>query len=55
VFLSFPDLTLFLSGDVMTGRGVEPGIRDARVYVDLAERKNGVIRRPVEGETGACF
>jgi poly-gamma-glutamate synthesis protein (capsule biosynthesis protein) len=45
----------------MTGRGVdqillhpgnpelhESGIRDARVYVDLAERKNGVIRRPVD-------
>src|SRR5262249_53390258 len=47
-------VTLFLCGDVMTGRGVdqvlphpgspvlhEPYIRDAREYVKLAERANG--------------
>jgi poly-gamma-glutamate synthesis protein (capsule biosynthesis protein) len=54
-------LTLFLCGDVMTGRGIdqilphpgkpqlyEPYIRDARDYVRLAERKNGPVKRPVE-------
>lgn len=54
-------LTLFLCGDVMTGRGVdqilphpgdprlhEPVFRDAREYVALAERVNGPIPRPVE-------
>lgn len=54
-------LTLFLCGDVMTGRGIdqilphpgkpqlyEPYIRDARDYVRLAERKNGTVKRPVE-------
>lgn len=53
-------LTLFLCGDVMTGRGIdqilpspsapdlyEPSIRDARGYIALAERKNGAIPRPV--------
>jgi poly-gamma-glutamate capsule biosynthesis protein CapA/YwtB (metallophosphatase superfamily) len=53
-------LTLFLCGDVMTGRGVdqilpnpsapevfEPRIRDARQYVALAERASGPIPRPV--------
>ncbi|RNL86752.1 CapA family protein [Halostreptopolyspora alba] len=53
-------LTLFLCGDVMTGRGVDqilpyPGdprlwessVRDARTYVELAERVNGRIARPV--------
>ena len=53
-------LTLFLSGDVMTGRGVdqvlatpsdpelrEPVVRDARRYVDLAEAAHGVVPRPV--------
>jgi len=52
--------TLFLCGDVMTGRGIDqmlphpcpPGIqeayvRDAREYVALAERVNGPIERPV--------
>src|SRR5713226_2430140 len=51
---------LFLSGDVMTGRGVdqilghpgdpglwEPYIRDARRYVKLAEAVSGPIPRPV--------
>jgi poly-gamma-glutamate capsule biosynthesis protein CapA/YwtB (metallophosphatase superfamily) len=54
-------LTLFLSGDVMLGRGVDqilphPGnpalyerqVRDARVYVDLAIRANGSIPQPVD-------
>lgn len=53
-------LTLFLCGDVMTGRGIdqilphpckphihEPYLRDARDYVALAERVNGPIARPV--------
>lgn len=57
-------VTLFLAGDVMTGRGVdqilphpgdprlwEPSIRDARIYVELAERLNGPIPRPVD----ACW
>jgi poly-gamma-glutamate synthesis protein (capsule biosynthesis protein) len=52
--------TLFLAGDVMTGRGVdqilaepvdpvlrESWIRDARDYVDLAERASGPIPRRV--------
>ena len=54
-------VTLFLCGDVMTGRGVdqilrhpaapelrEPYVRDAREYVTLAERANGPIPRPVD-------
>ena len=53
--------TLFLSGDVMTGRGIdqvlptpsdptlyEPYVRDARTYVELAEGVNGPIGRPVQ-------
>ncbi|WBB68647.1 CapA family protein [Micromonospora sp. WMMD812] len=53
-------LTLFLAGDVMTGRGVDavlphPGppelweelVHDAREYVGLAERVNGPVPRPV--------
>ncbi|MBZ4420239.1 CapA family protein [Myxococcus sp. RHSTA-1-4] len=53
-------LTLFLCGDVMTGRGVdqvlphpvppnlyESYVRDARVYVELAEARNGPIRAPL--------
>jgi len=56
-----PPLTLFLCGDVMTGRGVDqilphpgdPRLReayagDARDYVALAERVNGPIPRPVD-------
>src|SRR4051812_11696113 len=56
-----PLVTVFLGGDVMTGRGVdqilphpgdprlrEPYIRDARTYVELAERVNGPIPRPVD-------
>jgi poly-gamma-glutamate capsule biosynthesis protein CapA/YwtB (metallophosphatase superfamily) len=54
-------LTLFLCGDVMLGRGIDqvlpsPGdptlqeeyVRDAREYVDLAERVNGPVPRPVD-------
>jgi poly-gamma-glutamate synthesis protein (capsule biosynthesis protein) len=54
------EVTLFLCGDVMTGRGIdqilpcpsapdlfEPSIHDARGYVALAEKKNGPIPRHV--------
>jgi poly-gamma-glutamate synthesis protein (capsule biosynthesis protein) len=54
-------LTLLLCGDLMTGRGIdqilphsappqlfEPSVRDARTYVELAERRNGPIPRPVD-------
>jgi poly-gamma-glutamate capsule biosynthesis protein CapA/YwtB (metallophosphatase superfamily) len=54
-------VTLFLCGDVMTGRGVdqilphpsapeifEPRLRDAREYVALAERANGPIPRALD-------
>jgi poly-gamma-glutamate synthesis protein (capsule biosynthesis protein) len=53
-------ITLFLCGDIMTGRGVdqilphsapprlfEPYVRDARTYLALAERVNGPIPRQV--------
>src|SRR5713226_1537518 len=56
-------ICLFLCGDVMTGRGIDqvlphPGnpvlyesyVRDARDYVQLAERVNGPIPRPVDLE-----
>ena len=56
-----PFVTLFLGGDVMTGRGVdqalphpgdpaipEAGTRSAEAYVELAERVNGPIPRPVD-------
>ncbi len=52
--------TIFLCGDVMTGRGIDqilpyPGdptlresvVTDARTYVTLAERVSGQIPRPV--------
>jgi poly-gamma-glutamate synthesis protein (capsule biosynthesis protein) len=52
--------TLFVCGDVMTGRGIdqalpypcdpvlhEPYVKDARDYVDLAERAHGPIARPL--------
>ena len=55
------ELTLFLCGDVMTGRGVdqvfarscppnlyEPYVRSALEYVEMAERANGPIPRPVD-------
>lgn len=54
-------ITLFLCGDVMTGRGIdqilphparphlfEPYMRSAVGYVELAEEANGPIRRPVD-------
>jgi poly-gamma-glutamate capsule biosynthesis protein CapA/YwtB (metallophosphatase superfamily) len=54
-------VTVFLGGDVMTGRGVdqilphpgdprlrEPYVRDARGYVRLAERASGPIPWPVD-------
>lgn len=54
-------LSIFLCGDVMTGRGIDqilpyPGnpslyesyVRDARDYVRLAEQINGPISRPVD-------
>lgn len=54
-------ITLFLCGDVMTGRGIDqilgrPGdprlyegyVDDARVYVEIAERASGAIPRRVE-------
>ena len=57
------DITLFLSGDVMTGRGIdqilpdpvnpvlyESYVKDARHYVELAERANGPIQKPVPFE-----
>ena len=53
-------VTVFLGGDVMTGRGIdqilphagnpriyEPYMRSARGYVELAERVNGPITQPV--------
>jgi hypothetical protein len=53
-------IRLFLCGDVMTGRGIdqvlphpndarlrEPYIVEVRSYVELAERVNGAIPRPV--------
>jgi len=52
-------MRLFLCGDVMTGRGIdqalphpvnpilyEPYVRDAREYLDLAEKAHGSIPRP---------
>jgi poly-gamma-glutamate synthesis protein (capsule biosynthesis protein) len=54
-------ITLFLAGDVMTGRGIdqilphpsaphlyEPNLRDAREYVTLSEKASGPIPRPVD-------
>ena len=55
------EITLFVCGDVMTGRGVdqvlphpsepriyERGMSSARGYVELAERAHGPIPRPVD-------
>jgi poly-gamma-glutamate synthesis protein (capsule biosynthesis protein) len=55
------DLTFFLSGDVMLGRGIdqvlphpvppglhEPYVRSALGYVELAERASGALPRPVD-------
>ncbi len=54
-------ISLFLCGDVMTGRGIdqvlphpgnprlyEPYVKDARGYVDIAEDANGSIPQPVD-------
>jgi poly-gamma-glutamate capsule biosynthesis protein CapA/YwtB (metallophosphatase superfamily) len=54
-------ITLFLCGDAMTGRGIdqilphpgkprlfEPCVRSALGYVELAEKRNGPLRRPVD-------
>lgn len=54
-------ITLFLCGDVMTGRGIdqvlphpgdprlyEPYLSSARQYVELAQRANGPIPKPVD-------
>jgi poly-gamma-glutamate capsule biosynthesis protein CapA/YwtB (metallophosphatase superfamily) len=54
-------VVVFLCGDVMTGRGIdqilprpgdpalwEPGMRDARQYVRLAEAASGPVPRPVD-------
>jgi poly-gamma-glutamate synthesis protein (capsule biosynthesis protein) len=53
-------VTIFLCGDVMTGRGIdqilphpsdpvlyEPAVRDARTYVRLAEERTGRLKAPV--------
>ena len=55
-----PEIRLFLCGDVMTGRGIdqvlphpvpprlyESYVKDARHYVEIAERASGPIPRPV--------
>ncbi len=54
-------ITIFMCGDVMTGRGIdqilpssgdphihEPYVRDVRRYVDLAEAAHGPIPQPVD-------
>ncbi|WP_437631171.1 CapA family protein [Sorangium sp. So ce854] len=54
-------VTVFLCGDVMTGRGIdqilpcpsdpvlyEPAVEDARGYIELAERASGPIPRPAD-------
>jgi poly-gamma-glutamate capsule biosynthesis protein CapA/YwtB (metallophosphatase superfamily) len=54
-------VTLFFCGDLMTGRGIdqilpvsnppelfEPYVKDARMYVALAEKRNGLIPRKVD-------
>ncbi len=54
------DLKLFLCGDVMTGRGIdqalshpvdpviyEPYITDARDYINLAQKANGIFKLPL--------
>ena len=54
-------MTVFLCGDVMTGRGIdqvlphpsdprihEASVKDARQYVQMAEAANGPVPRPVE-------
>jgi len=57
---SSEEISLFLCGDVMTGRGIDqilphPGdprihelyVKDAKTYVELAEERNGLISDPV--------
>jgi poly-gamma-glutamate capsule biosynthesis protein CapA/YwtB (metallophosphatase superfamily) len=54
-------ITVFVCGDVMTGRGIdqvlphpgdplihEPYMQSARGYVELAEKANGLIQKPVD-------
>jgi poly-gamma-glutamate synthesis protein (capsule biosynthesis protein) len=54
-------IILFMCGDVMTGRGIdqvlphpsdptihEPYLRSAKGYVDIAEKMNGPIQKPVD-------
>lgn len=56
-----PVLSIFLCGDVMTGRGIdqilpypsspsiyESYVHDARVYLELAEERNGLVPHPVD-------
>jgi poly-gamma-glutamate capsule biosynthesis protein CapA/YwtB (metallophosphatase superfamily) len=63
VRVTTPDTTLFLCGDVMLGRGIDqilphPGdprlyesyVKSAVTYVELAERLNGPIPKPVDYE-----
>ncbi len=63
VYFCFMPLRLFLCGDVMTGRGIdqalphsvspvlyEPYVRDAREYVELAEKARGPIPRPLSAD-----
>lgn len=55
-------ISIFMCGDVMTGRGIdqvlphpsdpaiyEPHLKSAKGYVQIAERRNGPIVRPVDG------
>src|SRR5271157_1469069 len=55
------EITIFLCGDVMLGRGIdqilphagdptlhEPYVRSASTYVQIGEEKNGPIKRPVD-------
>jgi poly-gamma-glutamate capsule biosynthesis protein CapA/YwtB (metallophosphatase superfamily) len=54
-------ISVFLCGDVMTGRGIdqilphpsrpnvyEPAVNDAREYIKLAEEKNGSVPKPAD-------
>ncbi len=56
-------MKLFLCGDVMMGRGIdqalphpadpvlyEPAVRDARDYLELAQRAHGQFRQPIRNE-----
>jgi poly-gamma-glutamate capsule biosynthesis protein CapA/YwtB (metallophosphatase superfamily) len=59
--ISNPIITIFMCGDVMTGRGIdqvlphpgdpriyEPCMKSARGYLALAEQANGPIQKPVD-------